>query len=386
MRILIVGGGIGGMTLAALLAQRGVRPTVIERAPDFEHMGYMLGLYPLGSRVLHGLQLFQRFLDVSEKMAVYDMCNGKGEVVKRFEIGALVERFGPFQLVARADLVRLLVDGAHRLAGADGLDLRMGVALAGLDQTAEAVEVRFSDGTGGSYDLVVGADGMHSKTRELLFRKIPYGETGWGGWLWWAPEAAAPHEVATEYWGAGRFVGVYPTRGRIGVFAGGAIPPELRDAPEAGRRERLRAHFSALEGRIRPLLDSLPADGEDIFYWDLHDVRAPEWSKGRVVLLGDAACGFLPTAGIGASMAMESAAALNDELSRADAAGVPLALRLFEKRHRGRVEAAQANSRRLGKLMFVDSTPLAWGRDQLMKFVTLESLIREIGSALDQPI
>jgi 2-polyprenyl-6-methoxyphenol hydroxylase-like FAD-dependent oxidoreductase len=83
---------------------------------------------------------------------------------------------------------------------------------------------------------------------------------------------------------------------------------------------------------------------------------------------------------------MESAAALADELSRTDARFVPHALELYVKRHARRVFAAQENSRRLGKLMTVNTLPLAWGRDQLMKLMTLDSLIRDIQKELDEPI
>jgi 2-polyprenyl-6-methoxyphenol hydroxylase-like FAD-dependent oxidoreductase len=385
MRTLIIGGGIGGMTLAALLGQRGERPVIVERSRDYEHMGYMLGLYPMGSRVLHGLHLYERFLTVSEPLEVYDVRNGRGEHVKRFDIGELTRRFGDYQLVARGDLMNLLLEGARELSGGD-LDLRMGTTVTSLVQDGGDVAVAFSDGREERFDLVVGADGMHSQVRKHLFGEVPYVETGWGGWLWWAPAEAAEHDVATEYWGAGLFVGVYPTKGRVGVFAGGANPPEAELADHRGRRERMRQRFGVLGGGVRALLDAIPGDDEEIFYWNLHDVRAPALVAGRAVLIGDAGIGFLPTAGVGASMAMESAAALADELSRTDARFVPHALELYVKRHARRVFAAQENSRRLGKLMTVNTLPLAWGRDQLMKLMTLDSLIRDIQKELDEPI
>lgn len=120
------------------------------------------------------------------------------------------------------------------------------------------------------------------------------------------------------------------------------------------------------------------AKAEDAFFWDLHDCRTRQWSKGRVVLLGDAAAGFLPTAGVGASMAMLSAAALADELSRTDAAHLDYALRLYVRRNKQRVEAAQDNSRKLARMMLIESAPLAWGRDQLLRFYTLDQALKEI--------
>jgi 2-polyprenyl-6-methoxyphenol hydroxylase-like FAD-dependent oxidoreductase len=104
----------------------------------------------------------------------------------------------------------------------------------------------------------------------------------------------------------------------------------------AGRRERILHHFAALEGKAGAILHSLPGDEEELFFWKLADQRAPSWVKGRVVLLGDAAGAFLPTAGIGASMAMESAAVLADELSRTDVAHLDHSLAFYETRRRKR--------------------------------------------------
>jgi len=118
----------------------------------------------------------------------------------------------------------------------------------------------------------------------------------------------------------------------------------------------------------------------------MRDVRAPEWSRGRVVLLGDAAAAFLPTAGVGASMAMESAAVLNDVLARTNARYVETAIDYYIRRRRKRVEAIQDNSRSLARLMFVTSRPLAAARDFAMRFYTLRMLARDLMKSFDEPI
>ena len=92
MRVLIVGAGIGGLTLAALLRRWHIEPDVIDRAPSFDHAGYMLGLYPLGSRILHGLSAFGAFAAASEPMDYYSVAIGKGEVINRYDLGAISER------------------------------------------------------------------------------------------------------------------------------------------------------------------------------------------------------------------------------------------------------------------------------------------------------
>jgi 2-polyprenyl-6-methoxyphenol hydroxylase-like FAD-dependent oxidoreductase len=379
MRVLIVGAGIAGLTLSALLSQRGIRPQLVDRALDFNAAGYMLALFPMGNRVLHGLRAFDSFLARSEPMDVYTMCNGHGEPMQTFDIAAALGRFGVTRQLSRADLLQLLRDAAP------GVPLEMGVRVTRLVEHGDEVEAFADTRSLGRFDLVVGADGIHSAVRRHVAGDVEMRPTGWGGWVWWAPSAAAPHKTVTEYWGAGRFVGIYPIRDRIGVIAAGPID-EIGHDRIGGSGVKLAALFADYRGMARAPFDAMPANDRDMFFWNLEDCRAPRWSKGRVVLMGDSACAFLPTAGVGASMAMESAAVLADELGRTDAAGLPLALQHYETRRRKRAEGAQTASRRIASLMFVTSTPVAWGRDQLMKFYSIEEFAKEIEKSLAEPL
>lgn len=383
MRILIVGAGISGLALAALLRQRGLSPLVVDRAADFAEAGYMLGLFPMGNRVLHGLGAFDAFLARSEPMDTYEMRNGHGERMQSFDIAAALGRFGVTRQLSRADLLEVL-----RGAGAD-VELRMGTKVTGIVEHGEEVEALAGAASLGRFDLVVGADGIHSSVRRFVAGDTEMKPTGWGGWVWWAPSAAAPHRTVTEYWGAGRFVGIYPIRDRIGVIAAGPEDEIGGAALERGGGSPAR-HLAALFGEYRGIarapFEAMPSDPSSMFFWRLEDCRAERWSRGRVVLMGDSACAFLPTAGVGASMALESAAVLADELGRTDARGLPLALAHYETRRRKRAEGAQTASRRIAQLMFVKSTPVAWGRDQLMKFYSIEEFAREIEKSLSEPI
>ena len=134
------------------------------------------------------------------------------------------------------------------------------------------------------------------------------------------------------------------------------------------------------------LMQSMPDDETKLFFWRLNDVRSNEWTRGRVVLLGDAAASLLPTAGIGASMAMESAAVLADELGRTDVHYLEHALSLFVKRRRKRVEDVQSDSRRLARAMFIESPTLGRLRDLATRFYSLEGLAGSIAKAFDQSI
>ena len=379
MRILIVGAGVAGMTLAALLDRRGVATRLIERAPSFDHAGYMLGLWPLGYRVLHGLSLYERFVAESIVGRDYEVRDNHGELVKRWSMQPIAERFGPALSCTRPQLVKLLQ------AGLGCAEIQFGTSLRSLEQRAGGVEVEFTDGTRNEFDLVVGADGLHSQVRSLVLGEQSQFHTGWGGWVWWADLASAPRETFVEHWGAGRFVGAYPTRDGLGIFAGAPLGDGF-EQQGPGRRERLRRRFSGMGELVEPWLAAFPDDEAELFFWKLSDVRSAEWVRGRVVLLGDAAAGFLPTAGIGASMAMESAAVLADELSRTDARFLDQALALYVSRRRKRVERIQDDSRRLAQMMFVKSATVAHMRNLATKLYSLEQLAGSIAKALNEPI
>lgn len=379
MKIIISGAGIGGLALAALLRQRGVEAELFERAPNFGHSGYMLGLYPVGARVLHGLGLMEAFRAISAPFVTYTVCNGHGEPIHAYEIGAMMDRFGYNGCLMRGELLRLL-----RTRCAD-VPLHFGTAVTGYAENDEEVTVTLSDGSTRTCDLLIGADGIHSAVRREMFGTHPDHDTGWGCWVWIARSTRRPETDTTEYWGAGRFLGVYPIRGAVGVVAAG-LAREI--GPEAighdGRK--VKAHFAPMGTAIADVMAELPDDLGEVFWWPLSDYRSAHWVKGRVALLGDAACAFLPTAGVGASMALESAAVMADELSRTDARFLPGALERYQKRRKSRAEAFQQDSRKLASMMAVTSAPMAWGRDQLMKFYTLDMLAKTIAKSLADPI
>jgi 2-polyprenyl-6-methoxyphenol hydroxylase-like FAD-dependent oxidoreductase len=379
MKIIIAGAGVGGMALAALLRQRGVKAELYERAPNFDHSGYMLGLYPIGARVFHGLDLIEGFATASEAMATYTVCNGHGEEIHTYELGKMLDTFGYSGGLMRGELLALL-----RTRCAD-VPLHFGTTVTDFEEKDDKVTVRLSDGTTNSCDLLVGADGIHSAIRRKMFGEVPDHDTGWGCWVWIVRGTTRPPTAVREHWGAGRFLGCYPVKGGLGVVA--AAPTRLM-APEAVGRDgrKVKAHFAALGPSVADLLAALPDDLGDTFWWKLSDARSKEWVKGRVALLGDAACAFLPTAGVGASMALESAAVLDDELGRTDARFLPGALARYEMRRKPRAETFQEDSRRLASMMMIESTELSWGRDQLMKFYTLDMLAKNIAQSLAKPI
>jgi len=361
---------MAGLTLAAKLGQQGRTPVVVERATTIEG-GYALGLYPLGSCVLHGLGTYEQLVDQAIALERYEMASGSGRALQAFDLSVLTGSVGPVLMVSRSDLLRLLESSCSTA------DIRRGVTVSSLVQHDGGVAVTFEDGAEERYDLVVICDGIDSSTRDLVFGPAKGYDSGWLIWTWWADAKRFDPAVAREWWCAGCIFGAYPAPGRVMCGAGGPKDQLLDDDVGA----LLRRHLG-------PLIEHAPVVGDALddlaepYAWPMRDVRSSRWIDRRIALCGDAAVGFMPTAGVGASNAMRAAAGLADELSRADAATVPLALELYEKRCRTVIERSQTDSRRLARVMFVRDPRLARARDELARHYPASWALGEIiGSA-----
>jgi 2-polyprenyl-6-methoxyphenol hydroxylase-like FAD-dependent oxidoreductase len=381
MRVLIVGAGVAGLTLAAKLAQQGRTPVVVEEAPELGRVGYSLGLYPLGSTVLHGLGKYDELLERGCPAATYQIFDGGGELLQDVDLTTFTDEIGPMVLISRADLIDMLVDAAT------GADLRMGQTVTQVSQEdGRHVAVELSDGSTDRFDLVVGCDGMHSKIRDTVVGGTPdVFDSGWVLWTWWADLDDWPKDVDREYWGNGRGMFVYPTATQV-MFCAGMHRKHLTVDP--GDVDAARAFLSREFEELAasdPLIARGVAQANDLFPWPMTDVRAAKWANGRVGLCGDAAVGFLPTAGAGANSAMHSASSLADELSRVNGDIAPLALELYEKRCRSVVEKNQSDSRKLARLIFVDGSITTWGRDEIMKHYPMSKMVKEIVDAMHTP-
>jgi 2-polyprenyl-6-methoxyphenol hydroxylase-like FAD-dependent oxidoreductase len=329
--------------------------------------------------VFHALGVHDAFVAASEPMGHYAARDGAGRLLTSSPLPASISRYGHLGIVDRADLLDLL----HTAVG--DAEVRRLVSIERATQTDDHVDVTLDDGTREGFDLVVGADGINSRVRESLLGPVPTVETGWGCYVWWADRGVVAGTTTTEHWGAGSFLGLYPCRERVCVILGAPMDVLRPDRPRA-RAGRVACLLQPFGVPVEQLLTELPPDDEPLFVWPMSDVRSPRWVGGRIALVGDAAAAFLPTAGIGASMALESAAVLADELSRTDPVYLPHALDLYERRRRHRVEAAQTQSRRLARIMFIRSPRLAALRDRALRLARIEHLVGPLVKDLQQPI
>ena len=378
MKVLIIGGGVAGLTLAGLLQRRGFAPRLVEKAPAFGKVGYVIVIWPSGSRVLKGLGAYEKLLEEGCQFTNYYISNYKGKVIKTYTIDPVAEKYGPIISIYRPELIDTL------LASVNPEFIDMNTTVDKIEQGTDTAEVHFSDGSSEQYDLVIGCDGVRSKTREQIFGHIPLTYSGMSGWGFWIDPNLSKPDGIVEYWGKGKFIGVWPTKGRLSVFTSVKMAEKNID-PVDSRIDRIKDCFKEVRGVVPDMLDQLN-DPNEIYYDTYNDMQIDGWSKGRVVLVGDSAHAILPNAGAGVSMAMESAAVIAEELCRADSKYIEHALKQYETRRKPRVKKVQNQSRMMGKLVYSNSSILSTARDYFLKVYSNDLVYKYWDSMLKDPI
>ena len=310
LNILVVGGGIGGLTAAIALSGAGHRVTVIERDPAWSVYG--VGIIQQGNvlRAMKQLGLLDDYLSAAVGFDFVAVHAPDGTMVAKVPSPRLVEDCPANVGIGRRALHKVLADRAI----AAGTDVRLGITADALADDGTGVTARFSDGGEGRFDLVVGADGVHSQTRATLFPDLPAAEyTGQAVWRYNLPR---PADLDSLH--------VY--NGPIGA---GLVPisPQLMylylTTPEPGNlrypREGLAAAMrTKVPAPLKPLAQQI-VDDDEVVYRPLEAVMAEgPWHKGRIVLLGDAVHAATPHLGQGAGMAIEDAIVLAEEIGRHD--------------------------------------------------------------------
>lgn len=350
-KVIVVGAGIGGLTAALALRARGAEVTVFEQAEAVTEVGAGIQVSPNGSAVLNALGLQSRF----EKATVQGQAVVLRDYRKPDEVLRLdLEKYAAdqrFAFVHRADLIDLLVHAVRRA----GIQLRL---LQKVDrfETGTKPVLHMCNGVKVQADLVVGADGLHSKARTALNGADAPFFTGQVAWRAVVPNTLGLPDEAQVFMAPRRHLVCYPLRGgsvvnlvavqeRAGWKAEGWAH---RDAPE-----NLRRAFSDFAGSAQSLLDQVTEVG----LWGLfrHPV-ARHWHKGRVVILGDAAHPTLPFLAQGANLAMEDAWVLASALEEAET--IDAGLVAYQERRRSRAQKVISAANGNAWKYHLSSTPL----------------------------
>lgn len=358
-RILIIGGGIAGLTLATALRRLDFRPDLIERAAEWAPVGAGITLGINAMQVLARLGLKDATLEHSRVMEKAQITDQSGRVLARTDLGVLARKHGPSVAIHRADLHSVL------LGGAEGTNLRLGVEPKAIEQEGHAIRVEFSDGSAGDYDLVMGADGIRSATRRLVFGQSPIYYSGYTCWRFMAPNPGGV-TTTTEMWGRGRRFGIVPMKGdQIYCFATMNAEGGQPD-PTGGRFIEFRKLFADFEGDAAAILHAAPEETR-LIHTDLEEVRLDRWERGGVVLIGDAAHAMTPNMGQGAAMAIEDAWVLARCLDRpADRDAVTTS---FHHRRFPRADAVRRQSWNLGRIAQLERPMACTVRNNLMRLM-----------------
>lgn len=367
-KAIIIGGGIAGPVAAMFLKRAGIDAAVYESRPETDpSAGWFLNLAGNGIEVLKTLGIAAPIVAEGSPAPRMIIENGNGKRLGEVRNGA---RAGLTEsvLIRRGMLQQLLYDAASR----QGIPIHYGKKLRAIEVGGEqAVLAAFEDGTTAGGDLLIGCDGIHSRTRQLISPDAPNpsysGLVSTGGFTC---RPALPPTPSTQYmfFGKQAFFGYHVrSSGEIYWFNnhGRAQAPGRSDLDEI-RSEDWKQRLLEMHRGDLPLIGQIIASTESgIGGFPIYDIPPqPIWHKGPVVLVGDAVHAIAPSSGQGASLAMEDAAILAKCLR--DIAPLEQAFATYERLRRARVERMVAWARRLGGAKQAASPAQVWFRDLLM--------------------
>jgi salicylate hydroxylase len=344
-RVVIVGGGIGGLFAANALIARGIEVSVYEQAPAIGEIGAGVFLTPNSVRHLQRIGLEPAVEEwgarVGRESRYFRHDGAPIAPVQVTDSSGWNATFG----MHRADLVDMLANALP--AGT----VRAGHRCSGFEQNGDAARLTFANGASAEADIVIAADGIHSELRPHVFppsQPIFHGSVAYRGLV--------PHERLTDWptdrwqmWlGQGRHFLTFPVRAGKLINYVGFVPTDekMKESWSApGDPDVLRQEFAGWDPRIQQLLTEVQVT----FRWALYDREPlPVWTKGRLSLLGDAAHPMLPHLGQGANQSIEDGMALSIILGRAQRSAAPLALQAYERLRRERVAEVQRGARANG--------------------------------------
>lgn len=367
-RIVIVGCGIAGPVLAIFLRRVGIESVVCERrSRESVEEGAFLGVAPNGMNVLRELGVDRAVEAIGVPCHGFEFQNARGRTIATIDRTNDVRRFGTrLQMVRRGALHRVLTDAAR----AQGIPVHFERTLLRID-TADPVKVvaGFADGGREEGDALIGCDGIHSTTRQLTLPGSPMpayaGLMDFGGFAR-CPEAPLEIGVNVMVFGRRAFFGAFKTSGgEVWWFHNsGQRHPETISRDASARRAHIRDLHREDPMWIRDVIESTPVV---LGPFALNDILSmPRWHLDRVCLIGDAAHATTPSAGQGASLALEDAMVLAQCLRDID--DPPSAFAAFERSRRARVEEIVKQSRRNGSGKAVSGPVGEWVRDHMLPF------------------
>ena len=372
--VLISGAGIAGPTLAYWLKRAGFVPTLVEHAPRLRAGGYVIDFWGLGYEIAERMGLEPDILRTGYRFGELRVVDGEGKRVAGFGTSVFTELTGGrYVTIARSGLSRLIFE-----KGAGATETIFGDEIVSLAEHADHVAVRLKHGGHRRFDLVVGADGLHSAVRRAAFGPQAQYEKHLGYVVTAFEAEGYPQRddgIYVMYCEPGRMLGRVGLRENktlfLFVFAHD-VGPHMPDI--AGQKALLRATYGDGGWECRAILDALDAAG-DIYFDRVSQIRMPRWSSGRIALLGDAAYCVSLLAGQGTALAMLGAYVLAGELAKTNGDHIA-AFRKYESKLRGYMEGKQKGAERFATAFAPKTRFGLWFRNQVLNIASLPGLAK----------
>lgn len=357
MKILIVGAGIAGLSFAAFCEKLGLEYRIIDRAHEFKNIGYGLSIWPNGQKLLDKLALGELVDGDSYHLKNYKIANRQGRIIHSLDFSKINRIHSPVVGVERSKIHSRLLDQVGR----ESISYNTTVDIVG--NSNDGVVVRFSNGDEENFDLVVGADGVHSKVRQQVFTHTQEENYGWTSWLFWLDSKFKVPEGIYQMIGPKAYVCFYPMSPKLcGIYMAAQMEPNRQDpfttpSEKSAREKLIKSYFHDFGGMIPAIIETID-ETEQMFHDDLRKIDADNWYKGRVALIGDAEHAISPLTGMGCSMALEDAYVLSVELAKAP--DINTALRSYKERRLKRINKLQLMSDTFMGLVAVKSPIISW--------------------------
>lgn len=314
--VLISGASIAGPALAYWLHQYGFQPTIVERAPALREGGYKVDIRGTAVEVIRRMNLLDTVEQQHVDMRGAAYVNHSGKRVATTDADLFGGRTGEDVEIMRGDLAQILYDATR-----DNVEYRFNDSITAITQGEDGVTVSFERGETQRFDLVIGADGLHSNVRSLLFGNESQFVRDLGHYIsiFSVPNTLNLDGEEAVYALPGKTVNLYATQRDAAAKAlfMFASPPLSYNRRDSAEQKRILAQTFADEGWETPRLLEQMADAPDFYFDSISQIHMENWSSGRVALVGDAAYGPSPASGQGTSVALVGAYVLAGELAAA---------------------------------------------------------------------
>ncbi|MEO9462386.1 MAG: FAD-dependent oxidoreductase [Marinomonas sp.] len=313
LNILVIGGGIGGLTSAIALRRKGHTVTIIEKDPDWAVYGVGIIQQSNVIRAMDELDLLDDYLAAGVPFDTVSVHTPEGVKVAEVPAPRLVEGYPANVGIGRPALHKVLGD---RAKGA-GAEVRLGVVAEDIADLGDSVSVRFSDGKTESFDMVIGADGVYSDTRQTVMPDAAKPE--FTGQAVWRYNFERPADLSSLHaYNGPTGIGLVPISDALMYMYVTTPEPGKPFYPTEGIAQSMRDKLAKAPPKIQELAAQITED-DGVVYRPMDQMMLyGDWHKGRIVLLGDAVHATTPHLGQGAGMAIEDSIVLAEELTNCD--------------------------------------------------------------------